>query len=347
MLRKSCLTLLLGMSLVLGGPATASAADLPHFADIGARPGPSKKAPGRSYFSFTLSAAGTANDSILVANLSAHSATFLLGPSRGITATSSGYAYVGAFGSCRGAQCWIKGLPRTVTLPARHQQIIPFAVRVPAGTPHRQYLAGITVQPLRGTTTRGPTTQNGIGVHAAVVHQVNVGVAVTVGNLSAFTRGLRILSVTTGGNRVSPRLFVREKNVGQTFLTAEGVAVCTGPGERHTYRFGSATILPATVATLAINLIGFHGLSARCHVSLDPGRKVTPASWTGTVRLPTNAPPHVIQTGPHQYARVPDAKIPHWAILVIGAGGAIVVALIVTIVVLLRRRPRLRAGQAA
>ena len=63
------------------------------------------------------------------------------------------------------------------------------------------------------------------------------------------------------------------------------------------------------------------------------------ASWHGSVAIPENGPPKVIQTGPHRFSTLPKSGVPRWAMALIAAGGAIVLALIVVIVILLRRRP--------
>ena len=78
-----------------------------------------------------------------------------------------------------------------MTLAPGTRESIPFTVRVPAGTPRRQYLAGITAQ-LAAKPKATKVGQHGKATaKAIIVEQVTVGVAVTVGNCPRCGTGWR------------------------------------------------------------------------------------------------------------------------------------------------------------
>jgi hypothetical protein len=183
-----------------------------------------------------------------------------------------------------------------------------------------------------------------VTLHARVLHVINVGVAISLGQVGALANRLSILGVSTSGNTSSARLFVRERNLGATFVSAKGEATCVSDRTRRVYPLLSDLVLPGDTARLAVSLRGFKpGASLDCHVVLravGAGRNApTPAAWHGSVRFPSTPAPRVVQTGPHSYAEVPKSHVPRWAIALIAAGSAIVVALLITIAVLIRRRP--------
>lgn len=338
------------LTLIAAAFAAAALTPIPSMAagvggafSFGAVPVSAKGGVQRSYFTFAVEAGGTSQDRIIVSNASAKPVTLRLSVSAGTTAEGSGGAFITDLPHCRGAACWIHGLPSRIILRAHRQRVIPFTVRIPAGARNRQYLAGITVQP---AALPAPTTirsRNGVGAKAIVIHQVNVGVALTVGPLSSMTSKLEIVRVVPVGIGGSARLLVSERNVGDTFLKATGQAICLAGKVRHAYPLSSDTVLPGNTTTLAVNTPGLpSGADIHCRVVLNyvgADGATAPASWRGIVKIPKLVKPHVVQTGPGSYAAVPKAHVPRWAIALIAAGGAIVLALVVVIVLLLRRRP--------
>ena len=329
------------IALVVAGIVTAQAAAAGTRPNFGAAPVTTKKLGARSYFSFDLQPGASAQDSIVVSNASQQRQTLKLGTSIGTTAQGSGDAYVGAFQPCRGAACWIYGLPATVTLAPDTQRTIPFTVVVPATAPRRQYLAGITVEPAKrpGPTSLG--SHGGVGAQAVIIHQVNIGVALTVGSTASLVRRLEVTNVRATAIGGTGKLLIRERNTGEAFLHATGSAECIGGAFHRVYPVTSDTVLPGDSTVLAVNAAGLApGKSLRCTVQLDyGGGSAAPAAWRGAVRLAADRPAKVVQTGPHSYAQVPKAGIPKWAIALIAAGSLVVLALLVVIVVLIRRRP--------
>src|SRR5262249_54389762 len=144
--------------------------------------------------------------------------------SSGITAPNSGSAFAGYFQPCSGVACWLAGLPASVSLAPGARQEARFKMTVPAGTAPRQYLVGITAQPATPASAV-PVGSNGkASAKAVIVQQVTVGVAITVGPLSALRTRLEIREVTGGAVGRTPRLEVQVHNPGQTFVKATGNA---------------------------------------------------------------------------------------------------------------------------
>jgi hypothetical protein len=308
---------------------------------FGASPAPQPGGGSRAYFNYTLAAGQSTTDAVVVTNSSTAAQTLKMSASTGITATGSGDAYYGYFAPCTGTGCWVTGLPPTVTLPANGTQTVPFTVTVPAGTAPMQYLAGITVEP---TTTSAPTklgSKGGASAQAVIVHQINIGVAVTVGALSSLSSRLTVSNLTIGSVGSTPRLFVHEQNEGQTFTHATGTAVCTAGGGQRTYPVVSDTVLPGEGAVLPVNAPGLPaGSAAQCTVRLGYG-EATDALWHGTVAVPSVTPTTIIHTGPGQYSSVPlDRGIPTWAIALMVVGGVVSVLLLFLLWALLRRRKK-------
>lgn len=335
---RSTLITTLAIAAVAVTAHGALAASGPTF---GAAPVTTKKLGARSYFDLSLDPGGSTRDAILISNTSKVRQTLKIGLSTGTTAQGSGYAYVGAFGPCQDAACWIHGLPSTVTLGPGGRRTLQFTVAVPPSAPRRQYLAGITVEPAKRPRPTTLGSQGGVGARAVIIHQVNIGVAVTVGSLSSLTSRLEVTGVSPLAVGSTPKLLVKERNAGQTFLSAKGTATCVKGSFKRIYPVTSDTVLPGTGTVLSVNAAGLvAGASVHCTVTLDYGHgSASPASWSGDVELPLVKTPKVVQTGPHAFSDVPKAGVPRWAMALIAAGGAIVLALIVVIVILLRRRP--------
>lgn len=304
--------------------------------EFSARPAPAGHA-ARPSFTYTLSSGASANDRLIVTNTSHRPEALKIFLTTGTTAANSGDAYVTGK-SCNGLSCWIHGLPTAVQLPPKARKVVPFTISVPSGARRRQYLAGITLRPASAPAPAASGSHNGISTHVVIIRELTIPIAVTVGDLATLRSGLVISSVrasTTAGT-----ILVSERNVGETFVRARGQAVCVGGHRTFAYPLSSAMVLPGDSATLTIGAPGLtRGATYRCRATLDYGGAST-AAWRGFVKVPTNGPPKIVQTGPHTFSAVPKSHIPRWAIALIAAGGAVVLALLAVIVLLLRRRPR-------
>ena len=182
--------LLAGFPLLAAGAIGTGGAD-----SFGLNPAQLPDGRSESYFNLAAGTGQTATATVILSDLGHKTEKLKLARSLGVTATNGGIGYSGASGPCSGPSCWLAGVVRTVTLAPGARESIPFTVRVPAGTAHRQYLAGITAQ-LAAKPKATKVGQHGKATaKAIIVEQVTVGVAVTVGKLSQMRNRLEIPGV--------------------------------------------------------------------------------------------------------------------------------------------------------
>ncbi len=327
-------------TMVIAASATpAGAAEVGGPTPFGVTTGPTADGQSRPYFNLTLAAGQSATDNVVVTNKAKTTETLKISSSTGITAPNSASAFDGAFRPCVGTGCWVSGLPPTVTLAPGASQTWAFGVTVPAGTAAKQYLAGITAEP---QTPPHPVVVGGNGAasaQAVIVDQVSVGVAVTVGSLSALTPGLQISKITGGAAGSVPRLLIGLHNSGQTFTKAQGSAACTVKGTSYSFPVSADTVLPGDAAVLPINAppIGL-GATVPCTVRLTYGQGQI-ANWSGTVTTPADPPVKVVRTGMGTFSNLPvNHGVPTWAIALIATAAVTLVAMGVLVLWLLRRR---------
>jgi hypothetical protein len=306
---------------------------------FGLTPVPDSAGRVAPYFMLTMAAGESATDIALVSNEGHVAEKLKLSRATGVTAGNGGSAFSQEFKGCSGTGCWVSGLAGEVALPAGAAERLQFTVRVPAGTPPGQYLAGLTVE----AATPPPSVKVGSNgkatARAIIVERVTVGVAVTVGALSRMTTRLRIPDVT--GQAIGPtaRLNIGLANTGQTFAHGTGKASCTVAGRSHSFTVYAATVLPHDQAVIAVNAPGLpEGATMPCAVWLAYGNGLI-ARWAGSVTVPAPPRNRIVHTGPGAYSVIPDNGIPTWAIVLIVIG-ALVLAALAVVLLRLRRHNR-------
>jgi hypothetical protein len=306
-------------------------------AAFGLTPAPSSDGRVAAYFKVTAAAGHSAAATALLSNLGTQTEVLKLSRSTGVTAASGGSSYTRAFESCADAGCWVTGLPGKVTLAAGSEQQLHFTVRVPAGTPDGEYLAGVTAAPVvRPQPVRVGSDGKATAV-AVIIDEVTIGVAVTVGSLSRLTTQLQIPSVRGAAIGPTARLEIALVNTGQTFTGATGSASCTVAGQGHRFAVTAETLLPQGRAVVTVNVPGLpEGVTVPCTVTLGYGKGLT-AVWAGPVTVPAPPRQRVVHTGNGVYAVLPPATIPPWAIALLVLGVLVLAALAV---LLLRTRRR-------
>jgi hypothetical protein len=293
------------------------------------------------YFSLGLAAGRSATATAILSDTGTDAETLELGVSLGITAVNSGTAYSGFTRQCAGAACWISGLPRRVTLTAGAREPLPFTVRVPAGTPDGQYLAGLSAEVAgRPGAVRLPGSGQAT-VRAVVVQQVSIGVAVTVGRLPALRTRLRIHRVTSQDIGPVVRLYIQLGNAGQTFAHAAGRATCAAAGAPRSFAVSTADILPGGTASISVNAPGLpEQTPLRCTVRLRYGTRRA-VTWSGLVTVPV-VPPG--RTGYASRRANSAAPVPRdaigWLTPLIALSGLAVLVLAAATFVLSTRRNR-------
>ena len=321
------------VALLAGFPVLAAGAIGTGGAEpFGLNPAPLPDGRSEAYFNLAAGSGRSATATVILSDLGRKTEKLKLSPSLGVTAANGGVGYSGASGPCSGPSCWLAGIGRTVTLPPRTREKIPFTVRVPAGTPHRQYLAGITAE-LAAKPRATKVGQHGKATaKAIIIRQVTVGVAVTVGNLSQMRNRLEIPGVSGQAIGTMPRLNVALRDTGQTFSGGTGQVSCTSAGKSHSFRVATNTILPGGQAQIAVNATSLQeGTTVPCVVRIHYGQGQT-VRWSGTVALPKTTIARVVHTGPGAYAVIPKSGIPGWAIALIVVGGVAIAGVAVLLI---------------
>jgi hypothetical protein len=325
----------ISLAAVLGvlSAAPTALASGPASEPFGLTPWPSAEGTVRPYFTLNVAAGESATASALVSNEGRTGERLLIGRSTGLTAANGGSSFGQAFKRCTGAGCWVTGLPATVTLPPGTGERLRFTVSVPRGTAPGQYLAGLTAQaaakpkPVKLGSNGKATGQ------AIIIDQVTVGVAVTVGSLSALTTRLKIPSVSAIAIGSAVRLNIDLANTGQTFAHGTGRVSCTANRRRRSWPFYASTVLPGERAVIAANLPGLAatGMTIPCSVSIGYSSGLT-ARWSGPVTVPGASTSRVVHTGPGAYSTIPASGIPAWATALIVIGVLLIAAAVVLIV---------------
>jgi hypothetical protein len=312
---------------------------------FGLTPVPDSAGVVAPYFTLTMAAGESATDIALVSNEGQAAEKLKLSRATGVTAGNGGSAFNQEFQGCSGTGCWVSGLAGEIALPAGAAERLPFTVRVPAGTPPGQYLAGLTVESATLPASVKVGSNGKATARAIIIERVTVGVAVTVGVLSGMTTRLRIPDVT--GQAIGPtaRLNIAVANTGQTFTHGLGQASCTAAGRSHSFGVYAATILPHGQAVIAVNAPGLpEGVAMPCSVRLVYGHGLI-ARWAGSVTVPVPPPARIVHTGPGAYSVIPENGIPTWAIALIVIG-ALVLAALVALLLRLRRHSRVKTDDA-
>jgi hypothetical protein len=320
--------LLAGFPLLAAGAIGTGGAD-----SFGLNPAPLPDGRSESYFNLATGSGRSVTATVILSDMGRKTEKLKLSPSLGVTASNGGIGYSGASGPCSGPSCWLAGVGRVVTLAPGSRESIPFTVRVPAGTPHRQYLAGITAE-LANKPQATKVGQHGKATaKAIIVKQVTVGVAVTVGNLSQLRNRLEIPSVSGQAIGTMPRLNVALRDTGQTFSGGTGKVSCTSAGKTHSFRVATNTILPGDQAQIAVNATSLReGTAVPCVVRIHYGQGQT-VRWSGTVTLPKAPVTKIVHTGPGAYSVIlQNNGIPGWAIALIVVGGVAIAGMAVLLI---------------
>jgi hypothetical protein len=338
--------LLAGLALpAVAAPGSASGSPPPGVLGIagkfGLNPAPGLQGQAGSYFQLSVAPGRAVTASIVVTNLGNKPETLALSRVLGQTAQNGGTAFGPTVTGCSGPSCWVTGLPSRVTLPTGDRESLAFTVAVPPETPPGQYLSGIAAEYVTPPSPVKVGSNGRSSAQATIVDSVTIGVAVTVGSLSALPSRLSIHSVQGIDEGSVARLNISLYNTGRTFAHGTGQASCRAAGRARSYRVYADTVLPGDHDVVAVNAPGLpEGATVPCTIQLRYGTNEV-LRWVGSVAIPSAAPPQrVIHTGPGAYALVPvSSGIPVWAILLFVLGGLILITLWVTILV---RRQRSR-----
>jgi hypothetical protein len=338
-LRRLALQGLLVVAALIATLAAAPPGGLGIAGAFGISPAPNGQGRATpSYFQLTIAPGQSATATAVVSNLADKPATLAISRAAGVTASNSGSAYEPRSQGCSGSSCWMAGLPQRVTLPAHSSYDLDFRVTVPAGTALGQYLSGISVEPAAKPRPVKIGSNGKAGAQAVIVEDVTVGVAVTVGDLSAMTTRFTIPGVVGTLEYQTPRLNIELDNTGQTFAAGTGTASCTPSGKRHTYGVSADIVLPGDQALIAVNAPSLPaGATVPCTIQMRYGKNQT-VRWAGMVAIPALPSTHIVHTGIGTYSQVPQGGIPGWAIALIIIGALLLVGFAVLLFLLYRHQ---------
>lgn len=99
-----------------------------------------------SYFVYTIKPGESITDEAIVVNTGATPVRLNIYPADGQTALNGGISYPGKDEPRIGTGNWVRLSESDITLPPGQEQTFGFTVSVPAGTPPKQYVAGIILQ---------------------------------------------------------------------------------------------------------------------------------------------------------------------------------------------------------
>jgi hypothetical protein len=319
--RQAAAAVVAAAVIATAGPAVAAIATGPGPAEFSLAPAAAADGQQRGYFTMTVAPDASATDVVMFINNSAATERLRVGVTEGVTALNSGSAYTALGGACTGAACWVTGLPATVTLLPRTQESVRFGVRVPAHTKPAQYLAGITASPVTAQSA-APKSNGRTRTRVIVVERVIIGVAVTVGKLSALPVRTKIAGVTASWIDGLVRLNAEVANTGKRFTSGSGTLACSLDGATRSYRLSMDTVLPGQDALLAVNGTGMHSGTWNCTVTIL-ATDSTKATWTGNVTVPAEVAAATKRIGNDDYVAPSEPGIPGWAIVLMVLGGFI------------------------
>jgi len=284
-------------------------------------------------------------EKLVIANPNPYRCGVTLWAAYGTTAVNGGdsYTMVGHGQPCIGPACWLRGLPRTIAVPADARVLVPFTATVPAKVTSGQYLAGVIGQP--STPPPAPRVRGasgGIGsVGASVVARVAIGVAITVPGVLRPRLAISSVSLTPAGLGTN-NIGVTLRNDGNTWLHPKGTVTVEAAGSHRSEAVASGTVLPGDQATLSIRERSVPSGRHHVNITLNYADGARPATWKRTLNFPQ---PLVTHVSPGTITIVAPSGLPTWAtVLLVGLG--LVVLLFGTLLFLLwRRRGELPAAK--
>ncbi len=304
--------------------------------------------PASSYFNLRLNRASVTTAALVVANPQPFPCQVTLLPAYGATAVNGGDSYVPVVqrAACRGASCWLGGLPETITVRPRSRENVSFPIDVPAAAQSGQYLAGVIGEPATppppAARASAADHQQGV-VSATVVARVAIGVAITVPG--PLVPRLSVPNVLLSNGTVPPSLQVVVANSGNTWIHPAGHLALSLRSGTATVTLRGATVLPGGQASIDVPVGSLTPGPHQVSVVLPyaPGRA---AHWEGTIDFPSTAAVPPAKPGTTTTI-VTVSTVPRWLlVLVIGLLAALVLMAAGVVAVVLRRRHRDTAGTA-
>jgi hypothetical protein len=221
-------TVTLLATLVMNANVASAFADSPPVAKAGdisiAPEHPSKESA--SYFTLRAKAGTTVADALIIANHSAAPITLDISPVDGLTGQTSGSVYANRQDKVYKAGLWVTPNLASMVLPAQTQRTVTFVVKVPAGAPAGDHLAGIAVE-----NTVPTSSSNGFAIRQ-ILRNV-IGVRVIVPGSAIFKPSLKTLGIDQIGSTGIGAIDVGLGNVGTQLAKPSLTVALIGPDTYH------------------------------------------------------------------------------------------------------------------
>ncbi|HEU5318836.1 MAG TPA: DUF916 domain-containing protein [Chloroflexota bacterium] len=319
--------------------------------------------PGPGYFTVTAQPGETVTLHVLVSNAGSAPATVVLQPVDASSSTGGGVAYNLPEQPVRGVGAWVE-LPQTsLMLEPGRATLVPFQVRVPAGTGTGEHVGGLTAfVPTEGGGSAVAGSQPGQQFSVRVQTRTVVAVVVNV-------PGVRETRLAVSGVEVERRpdaayLVIRVRNTGNTLAKGQGTVLVNRAGDTTPLISGPIaleTTVPGTETTFPIQWtrdLPAGRYQARVELSWDGGgttwedavtvaplAAATARPGAGPIFVATPDPRAAGAAGAERVSGIPGilgtAGIPAttlMTVLLVAMAGLLVAAL--AVIVALLRRPR-------
>ena len=254
-----------------------------------------------AYFVLDIPPGQSRSDAVLVSNTATVPADLLVDAVDGITGVTSGAVYANRADSAHGAGAWITAAVSSITVAPVSRSTVAFTVRVPAGTPPGDHLAGLAFENAHPSTSRGSlavttVTRSVIGIlvrvpgpssfhlhidRAQIQQQPGGGgqsVVVTVGN-DGSALGKPILAVSVDGPSGYRRFLYRQLDTilpGDTIPYPVALPDNLAPGDYRLDVSGAAESMQSAVVLTSTEHFGSGVLGVQA--TRSPTSAVSPAA---------------------------------------------------------------------
>jgi hypothetical protein len=189
------------------------------------------------------------------------------------TGQTSGAVYRSRQEPRRGVGAWIKLAKETVNLAPGQSRVVPFSVRIPAGTSAGQHLGGIVAQRATGKTTgKASQASSGKGGSFKVrIQELNV-IAVQVDVPGAEHPQMALTGIKAGDQPGHQSVLLGIGNTGNVLVKGRGTLEIVGQGGHVAQRssFGLDTFVPDTHVDFPVYI---------------QGKALSPGGYRGTVSI--------------------------------------------------------------
>lgn len=250
-------------ALIASAPAASAGASGPSFA---LKPvGPART----GYFVFKAEAGQTVRGAVRVLNVGTETGRTSLYSVDATTGQTSGAVYRSRQESRRDVGAWIRFAKSAVRLNPGQSQVVPFSVRIPAGTSAGQHLGGIVAQRAPGSTSPAPAGKK--GSFKVRIQELSV-LAVQVNVPGAERVQMTLTGIKAGNQPGHQSVLLGIGNTGNVLVKGSGTLKIVGKSGQVAQRssFDLDTFVPGTKIDFPVYV---------------QGKALNPGDYRGTVSI--------------------------------------------------------------